>query len=271
VHGVIQSAPAKLNIVLRVGRSRDDGYHDMVSLIARLDLCDTLMVAPAARTTVTCPDLPGGDTLVTRALHDLKVATGHQGGFHVGIAKRIPAGAGLGGGSSDAAAALRAANSLVEEPADEPTLFAIAAAIGSDVPYFLGPPVVVARGRGEILETRPSLPPCAVAIAHPGRPLLTRDVYEAYRSTRALEPSVGVPETVDDVAGMVENDLGPFAEHLEPACAVMRQMLLERGALAAAVCGSGAAVFGLFRELAEAEAALVDLPAAAWTGTATLR
>jgi 4-diphosphocytidyl-2C-methyl-D-erythritol kinase len=96
-------------------------------------------------------------------------------------------------------------------------------------------------------------------------------VYESYRSTRALEPSVGIPETVDDVAGMVENDLGPFAEHLEPACAVMRQALLERGALAAAVCGSGAAVFGLFRELPEAEAALVDLPAAGWTGTATLQ
>lgn len=270
VHGAIHPAPAKLNLVLRVGDQRDDGYHEVVSLMARLDLCDTLMVAPATRTTVTCPDLPGGDTLVTRALHDLKVATGHPGGFHVGIAKRIPAGAGLGGGSSDAAAALRAANSLVENPADEPTLFAIAAAIGSDVPFFLGPPVVIARGRGDILEARPALPRCAIALAQPGRPLLTRDVYEAYRPARPLETTLPLPETVADLASLVENDLGAVAEHLEPACGVMREALLRRGALAAAVCGSGSAVFGVFAELAAAEAALVDLPAATWTGAATL-
>ncbi len=271
MHGAIHPAPAKLNLVLRVGASREDGYHEIVSLMARLDLCDTLMVAPAARTTVTCPDLPGGDTLVTRALHDLKVATGHGGGFHVGIAKRIPAGAGLGGGSSDAAAALRAANSLVEEPADEPTLFAIAAGIGSDVPFFLGPPVVVARGRGDILEARPGLPRCAVALAHPGRPLLTRDVYDTYRATRPLEAAVPIPETIDDLVSLIENDLGPYAEHLEPACAVLREGLADRGALATAVCGSGSAVFGLFHGIDEAEAALEDLPAAVWTGAATLQ
>ena len=123
----VHEAPAKINLVLRVGRERPDGYHDVVSLMARIDLVDVLMVAPAARTSVTCPDIPGGDTLVTRALHAFRHAARHGGGFHVGIAKRIPIGAGLGGGSSDAAAALRAANGLVDDPLDEAELAAVAA------------------------------------------------------------------------------------------------------------------------------------------------
>jgi 4-diphosphocytidyl-2-C-methyl-D-erythritol kinase len=266
----VHEAPAKVNLVLRVGRERPDGYHDVVSLMARIDLVDVLMVAPAARTSVTCPDIPGGDTLVTRALHAFRHAARHHGGFHVGIAKRIPIGAGLGGGSSDAAAALRAANGLVDDPLDEAELTAVAAEIGADVPFFLGPPVAIARGRGDVCTPGPALPSCGLVVAHPGRPLMTRDVYAAYAPRNHLEQSIPAPETLEDLAELVENDLAEAAERLEPRCAALREGLVARGARAAAVTGSGSAVFGLFATLDEAEAAARDLPGAAWARAATL-
>jgi len=270
MHGLVARAPAKINLVLRVGGVREDGYHEVVSLMARVDLGDTIIVAEAPRTSVTCPDIPGGDTLVTRALHDFKHATGHAGGFHVGIAKRIPIGAGLGGGSSDAAAALRAANEICGHPLSIPELIAIAAEIGSDVPFFLGPPVAIARGRGEDVTTGPAIPACAVAIAYPGRPLSTRDVYEAYTPPPRIDRTIAAPATLDALAALVANDHGPTAERLEPACAALRAGLAARGALVTAVSGSGSAVFGLFADLAAAEAAIVDLPQAVWAEAATL-
>jgi 4-diphosphocytidyl-2-C-methyl-D-erythritol kinase len=270
MHGLVERAPAKINLVLRVGAVREDSYHEVVSLMARVDLGDTIIVAAAPRTSVTCPDIPGGDTLVTRALHDFKHATGHAGGFHVGIAKRIPIGAGLGGGSSDAAAALRAANELCGYPLATPELMAIAAEIGSDVPFFLGPPVAIARGRGEDVTDGPALPACAVALAYPGRPLSTRDVYDAYTPPARLDRTIAAPVTLADLAALVANDLGPTAERLEPACASLRAALAERGAVATAVSGSGSAVFGLFADLAAAAAAVVDLPDATWAEAATL-
>ena len=182
---VLERAPAKINLVLRVGPRRPDGYHEVVSLMARVDVADTLTVARADRTVVECPGLEGGDTLVTRALTAFLDRVGPErvaGGFHAVVAKQVPAGAGLGGGSSDAAAALRAANRLCGEPLSAEALAAVAATIGSDVPFFLGPAVAIARGRGVQLAPGPQLPPIALVLAHPGRPLATRDVYEAYRA-----------------------------------------------------------------------------------------
>ncbi len=121
---VTELAPAKINLVLRVGPRRTDGYHEVLSLMTRVDLADSLTLARAARTVVECPGLEGGDTLVTRALAAFVAAVGTDrvpGGFHAVVTKRVPAGAGLGGGSSDAAAALRGANRLSGSPltADE--------------------------------------------------------------------------------------------------------------------------------------------------------
>jgi 4-diphosphocytidyl-2-C-methyl-D-erythritol kinase len=273
---VLERAPAKINLVLRVGPRRPDGYHEIVSLMAQVDLADTLTLARAARTVVDCPGLAGGDTLVTRALAafcDAVEPDGGPGGFHAVISKRIPAGAGLGGGSSDAAAALRAANRLYGTPLTGAELSDVAATIGSDVPFFLGPAVAIARGRGVQLEPGPALPPAAVVLAHPGRPLATRDVYEAYRPagpTLARELPRSIP-SLSALASLVENDLGPVAERLEPACAALRVELVGRGAAAASVTGSGSAVFGLFGDLAAATVAAESLPTAAWARAATLQ
>jgi 4-diphosphocytidyl-2-C-methyl-D-erythritol kinase len=268
--GVVVRAPAKINLVLRVGARRDDGYHDVVSLMARVDVGDTLALAPSSTTVVRCPSIVGGDTLVTRALAELALASGAGGGFRVAITKALPVGAGLGGGSSDAAAALRAANGMLARPVPESTLVAIAARIGSDVPFFLGPAAAIARGRGEATTPVEGLPPCAVALAYPGRPLATRDVYEAYRPAGPLEEEITIPDTLDGLAALVENDLGPVAERLEPACGQLRRALEQRGAAVTAVSGSGSAVFGLFATLESATEAVRGLPGAAWSQAATL-
>lgn len=275
---VLERAPAKVNLVLQVGAKRSDGYHELVSLMARVDVSDSLTVAPAERTVVECPGLEGGDTLVTRALQAFVAAVGEDrlpdgaGGFHAVVAKRIPAGAGLGGGSSDAAAALRAANRLCDSPLAPAELSALGATIGSDVPFFLGPPVAVVRGRGERIEPGPELPPVAVALAWPGRPLATRDVYEAYRPAPSvqLHGTFGAIARTADLAALVRNDLAAVAERLEPACAALRHELVGRGAEVACVTGSGSAVFGLFGDVAEARAAVASLPGAAWAEAATL-
>jgi 4-diphosphocytidyl-2-C-methyl-D-erythritol kinase len=272
---IVERAPAKINLVLRVGPRRADGYHEVFSLMTRVDVADSLTLARAARTVVECPGLEGGDTLVTRALAGFVAAVGTDrvpGGFHVVVAKEIPAGAGLGGGSSDAAAALRGANRLCGLPLGADELSAIAATIGSDVPFFLGPAVAIARGRGVQLAPGPALPPVAVVLAHPGRPLATRDVYEAYRAAGPIATEA-LPDAIPSLAALaslVANDLGPVAEQLEPACRALRLELLARGAAAACVSGSGSAVFGLFRDLADAASAATALPGAAWARAATL-
>ena len=189
------------------------------------------------------------------------------------IAKRIPAGAGLGGGSSDAAAALRAANRLCGGPLDAAALAAVAATIGSDVPFFLGPAVAIARGRGEQVAPGPQLPRSA---SFSRTPAVRWRRVTSTRPTAPLGPAAALdlPDPVPSLtalASLVANDLGPVAERLEPACRALRLELTARGAAAACVTGSGSAVFGLFADLAAATAAAEDLPGAAWARAATLQ
>ena len=266
----VHEAPAKINLVLRVGRERPDGYHEVVSLLARIDLVDMLMVAPAARTSVTCPDIPGGDTLVTRALHAFRHAARHGGGFHVGIAKRIPIGAGLGGGSSDAAAALRAANGLVDDPLDEAELTAVAAEIGADVPFFLGPPVAIARGRGDSLHARAG--PAAVQPRRRPSGSAADDARRLRRLHAAQPPRAGDPG-----AGR-RSRTSPGSSRTTSRTSPRTSSRAARAARGARRArrprrrrdGLGIGRVRPVRDLEEAEAAARDLPGAAWARAATL-
>jgi 4-diphosphocytidyl-2-C-methyl-D-erythritol kinase len=238
---------------------------------------DELELVPAPVTRVEAPGVPGGDTLVTRALRLLAETAGHDRGWEVRIEKRLPIGAGLGGGSSDAGVALRAANATLARPLGPSALLRVATEVGSDVPFFAaGHGVALARGRGELLEELTLKSSLSMGLAWPGSGLSTAEVYAA-PGTRAsdaeLEAAVRAGRALSDasleaVAGAIANDLGPPAERLLPDVRRLRLALLERGALAAAVSGSGSAVFGLFREEAEAAAAIQDLPGAAWATTA---
>ena len=150
----VEIAPAKLNLGLRILGRRPDGYQDIVSVLLTVDLCDRLVFTPAppGETRVFCdnPDLPGGpENLVHRAVEILRRATGAGHGVRVDLNKRIPMGAGLGGGSSNAATALRALDRLWGLDLRPERLAALAAELGSDVPFFLTGGTAVVTGRGE--------------------------------------------------------------------------------------------------------------------------
>jgi len=266
-------APAKVNLVLRTGPRRADGYHALETLLVALDVGDEVALEPAAATSVEAPALEGGDTLVTGALHLLARQAGHPGGWRVRIEKRVPVGAGLGGGSSDAGVALRLANATLPRPLPVADLVALAAQIGSDVPFFaLGQPSAIATGRGELVEAAPLRATFAVALAWPGESVATAAVYAAHRAAGDIPAggAAGAAAAIDALAlaPLVVNDLALAAESLAPASAALRRALLERGALAACVSGSGSAVFGLFASRDEAQHALHDLPGVAWRAAA---
>jgi 4-diphosphocytidyl-2-C-methyl-D-erythritol kinase len=267
-------APAKVNLVLRVGPRRADGFHELASLVVALDVGDGIALERAPRTSVQAPALPGGDTLVARALELLVARSGADHGFAVELDKRVPVGAGLGGGSSDAGVALRLANDLLDHPLDAPDLLAVAAEVGSDVPFFAaGAPVAELRGRGDRLRSLRLHAAPHVALAWPGVTVSTADVYAAYRSAwsehgfeRAADGiALAARGDLRTLAGLVANDLAAAGEALCPASAGLRRELRARGALTACLSGSGSAVFGLFADRASAEAALAGLTGAAWS------
>ena len=272
-------AGVKINLSLRVGPRRPDGYHELATVLARVPVGDSLELEPAEATRVDAPGLPGGDTLVERALELLAIRAGHGAGWHVRIEKLAPVGAGLGGGSADAGAALRLANATLPVPLAPGELAALAAEVGSDVPFFAsGLGAALARGRGERLEPCPLRAPAWVLLAWPGQELSTAEVYARYRPVAAagerVTGLVAEPFGTTDagrLAALVENDLGPAAEELCPSTGALRMKLLACDALAAAVSGSGSAVFGLFAAEDAARAARERLGGnAAWMAVARL-
>lgn len=270
---------AKINLSLRVGELRSDGYHGVATVLSALALGDDLELEPAAATRVEAPGLAGGDTLVTRALALLAARAGHMAGWRVQIGKHVPVGAGLGGGSADAAAALGLANATLPEPLALGDLMALAAELGSDVPFFVsGQESALARGRGELVEPCPLRATAWVVVAWPGVALGTAEVYGRYRPApgardrvASLTPEPFATEDVGQLAALVENDLGAAAEELCPPIAELREQLLASGALAACMSGSGSAVFGLFAHEEGARAANDRLTASApWLAVARL-
>jgi 4-diphosphocytidyl-2-C-methyl-D-erythritol kinase len=256
-------AGVKINLSLRVGARRADGYHELATVLAALPLGDRLELEPAAVTRVEAPGLAGGDSLATLALDLLAAQARHASGWRVHIEKRAPVGAGIGGGSADAGAALLLANATLAEPLPSDELLAIAAQVGSDVPFFAsGAAAALARGRGERLEPCPLGANAWVVLAWPGVALATADVYARYRppprARERLEELEAAPFAIADtaqLAGLVQNDLAGPAEELCPATTALRARLIAEGALTACMSGSGSAVFGLYAAEEVAQAA----------------
>ena len=248
-------ATAKINLALVVGPRRADGRHDVTTVLQRVDLYDRIVVGPAASLRVTgfAPD-----TLVRDALLRLAQAAGVPAAWTVDIRKRIPVGSGLGGGSSDAATALRVANATLPQPLPDAALHEIAASVGADVPFFLesGPQL----GTGDGTELSPLALPQDywVLLAHPhgARKHSTASVYEAFDERRgetahgerraALLDALAAVRRPRDLGALPRNDLAasPLAEEL---CAL--------GAFRADVSGAGPAVYGLFVHRRDADAA----------------
>jgi 4-diphosphocytidyl-2-C-methyl-D-erythritol kinase len=240
------SAPAKLNLSLRVLGKRDDGFHEIDTTMVRLPgLCDTLTFSETDAFRLTCDDaaLPLNETnLVTKAVRAYEQATGSPVRHHIHLTKRIPHGAGLGGGSSDAASTLTALNTINPKPLAADRLSEIAANLGSDIPFFLGSPAARCTGRGEILSSAPAPPRMDVLLLKPSFPVLTPDAYHRWQSST---PLAGVAYGEQNLDGLIlVNDLERpvFAKHR--FLAEMKTWLLQRDEVAAALlCGSGSTLF----------------------------
>jgi len=257
-------APAKLNLYLRVLGTRPDGYHEIETLFERIDLADELTFEPAGTLSLTCSDPSlscGEDNLVIRAARALQEATGTKAGARIHLTKRIPVAAGLGGGSSDAAATLLGLHELWGLHLEHGQLLALAAGLGSDVPVFLlDAPFAIGRGRGERCEPVAAGPPLAHLLVVPRARLSTTDVYEgAQFSLTAPKPSITMilhalsNGSLGELATGLWNDLQPEAIRRCPSIAVILAQLRDHGCLGAGLSGSGPAVFGLCRDLSHAQ------------------
>ena len=272
------AAPAKLNLSLLVGPVRPDGFHEIASLMLPVTLADLVTVerAPGAGVDVVCDVAPGADNLAARLVRELEERLDRSFEVRVTIEKRVPPGGGLGGGSSDAAATLLALERLFSLDLSLRVRYEVAAAVGSDVPFFLWPGPQMAMGRGQVLKPV-ELPALHLVIAIPDLGLSTAAVYrwrdeDAEESVKHFVPRVRElsraaqsAATLADVAALVANDLEPSVVMRKPEVGELIDRLRGAGAMAAAMTGSGAAVFGVFAGEAAALAARRELaPARAW-------
>ncbi len=258
---VVLRAFAKVNLGLRVLGRRPDGYHEIRTVLMTVSLHDRLEIHLGGRgiaLEVDDPAIPSGpDNLVFRAAERLLAELEDPPGLALRLYKKIPAGAGLGGGSSDAAAVLVGLDHLLDLRLDRASLEGHAAALGSDVPYFLTGGTALATGRGTEVTPLPDPPFRELLIVHPGAALSTREVYAQIEEPLTLAPKPasipGFERIPVDIASWVRsgNDLEPHAERLCPAIGAIRSLVQSAGAEVAAMTGSGSAVFGVF---ADAEA-----------------
>ena len=265
-------APAKINLDLRVLRRRPDGFHEVRTILQSIALHDTLSVAARrGPLTVRCAasTAPADrDNLVWTAAAALWRALGRSGdpaGAAVVIRKRIPAAAGLGGASSDAASALRALRLCWKPAASRRLLEEVAATVGSDVPFFLRGGTVRATGRGERLRRLPASPPCWVVLAVPAFGVSTADAYGWWDRDGQEEVSgaaASAPSGWRRDPGRLRNDLEAPVARRRPEIRALAARLRAEGALHAALTGSGSVVFGLFASRARAFEARLALRAA---------
>ncbi len=267
---LLTTAPAKVNLVLRVGPPRADGYHDLSTLLVPLDLGDGVEVRVGARPgPVTCKvpghrELDGEGNLAARAAEAFRRRFSVDRAIAIGIEKRTPITAGLGGGSSDAAAVLRCLARAFRIH-DAAALAEVALSIGSDVPFFLGPGPAWAAGRGE--QLRPAtVPPLHLVLLYPRAASLAIRAAEAYRwldEDRGARPVPPLARASRWRPTLLGNDLQPPCVARHPPLDRLMGRLTAVGATATLMSGSGPTVLGLFASRATARRAAKALSAAA--------
>ncbi len=247
-------APAKINLVLEVLGKRDDGYHEIRSLVQTISLCDTLSFEPADGISLECdePDLQTSDNLAIKAAELLKEAGDYAGGARIGLKKRIPWSAGLGGGSSDAAATLLALNELWKLRLKPPALVELAAKLGSDVPFFIHGGTVLMEGRGEKVLPLPASQPYWFVILVPPLteiPGKTKQLYARLQghhftkgqfTERALE---SLSETSKIEHSLLFNVFDSIAIDAFPGIKAYWRCFEQAGARSIHLAGSGPALF----------------------------
>ena len=268
---ITEPAFAKLNPILHVGAPRPDGLHPLCSILASLDLADLVRVEPAdegASDSVDCPGVRGVN-LAEEAAAAFRRCVPALPPLKITIDKRIPVSAGLGGGSADAAAVLRAANRISGGPLSDDLLREIAARLGSDVPSQVNPANALIQGVGEIVE-EVELPPLGVILVPQHEGLSTASVYaqldrmKGWRERLDPLPLRDFAQTLDPQA--LENDLQPAAMALRPELAQVLELLRETEPLGTLVSGSGPTCFALFADRERAERGAAEIEGAILAG-----
>lgn len=259
-------APAKINLCLHVLGRRPDGYHELAMIMQRVSLFDRLQVTltgePGVR--VVCPGVelpPDGENIAARAARRLLALAGGRCGVEIVIDKQIPVAAGLGGGSSDAAAVLMGLNEMLELGLDRAALMAEGARLGADVPFFIFGAAAWATGVGDVLEKIEDLPPLWYVLVNPGLAVSTAWVYQNLGLTSKIE-AAKLPRfsrTVSGVVGLLHNDLERVTAGRYPLVATVKEELAASGAAGVLMSGSGPTVFGVFAEEGAARNAADEL------------
>lgn len=274
----LHNAPAKINLTLRVTGVRPDGFHELESLIAQINLCDTVSVASHEDGCygLTCddPTLPcDGSNLALRAAKALNAAAGTNHGTQIDLRKRIPAGSGLGGGSSDAATTLTLLNDLWQTRFERDRLATLGAELGSDVPLFLHTPLCIMRGRGERIEDLGSPPALWLALILPEIHCATPAVYATCDRLGPPPPRPPLREilaartSANALMDLLFNDLEAAAFQVAPELGALATEITAVTGQAIRLTGSGAALFRLFDD--PRAAAKFALAVGTETGTRT--
>ncbi len=279
--GIVVQAPAKLNLFLEVLARREDGFHELETLLVSIGICDTIHFSPTEKgpielRCVTAPgrvagerawgrpgsvmgDVPDGpQNLVVQAVRRLRDEAGVRAGGVIELTKRIPAAAGLGGASSDAAAALVAAHDAWGLRWARADLAELSACLGSDIPFFFGTGAAIGRGRGERLE-RLAIPAAMhVVVARPPVGLRTAEVYRACSPAHTPVPVAPVVHALehgrwDQVAQRLWNRLERAAERVTPWMGRMRSAMERTDCLGYQMTGSGTSWFGICRHAGHAQ------------------
>ncbi|HXJ18476.1 MAG TPA: 4-(cytidine 5'-diphospho)-2-C-methyl-D-erythritol kinase [Candidatus Polarisedimenticolia bacterium] len=261
---------AKINLRLHVLGRRADGYHELRTIFQAISLRDTLELSVGSRHGITLEtndkSLPAGpENLVVRAIEAFARETGFRSGIRVRLEKRIPVARGLGGGSSDAAAALIGMLRLTKRRLPLEQLMEIASGLGADVPFFLFGGRALAVSRGDEIYPLPDTPRRTILVVSPHDiAISTKDAYQwvsADLTKRAKPPNIwGFCALCWSRWGTVSNDFEEPVFRRHPRLGEIRDALLERGAAEAALAGSGSAVFGIFRNPAQARRAARKFP-----------
>ena len=267
-----EKAYAKLNISLDVSSAREDGYHNMVMVMQSVSLCDDVSLELTEDGKISAetnlPYIPGDErNLAVKAAKLFFEETGNgKLGARIAINKNIPVGAGMAGGSADAAAVLRACNRALGSPLGCEALLSLAEKAGSDVPFCVAGGTALAEGRGEVLTQLPDFPDCTIVIAKPGFSISTPEFFKALDSVKIKTR----PDTAGIISALEEGDLvnicrrmyNVFEDVPDRRLRVVPEIksaMSEAGALGSIMTGTGSAVFGVFREETDVSALVESL------------
>lgn len=252
-------SPAKVNLHLRVLRKRDDGYHDIATLMHPISLYDEMIFCPTDKgITIRCPgsSIPENENnIVYRAAVALLSQASCSSGIHITIHKRIPVAAGLGGGSSNAATALTTINDIMGIHCTRENLMKIGANIGADIPFFILGKSAWAFGIGDQLQAVDSIPSLWLVLINPGFEVSTKMIYENFNlrlTKQAVKYKCPELHTVEEIIKSLHNDLEEVTLGLHPELRHIKNHLTQNGALGAIMSGSGPTVAGIFTEEKEA-------------------